>query len=446
MADTVNYPDVLGAITGGARCNIGVAQAALAVRPRVPRAGKPFEIILLLQNASDVDVDITATLHLPDVDAKKQRGKFVTKNTRLLVGMAPAEVGYVVLPATTLPDTAVSDTYRIGVEVDAKPLHKPRRIRAAEGGGAFALDYLKPEARALVESLQPLTFSTSKRLGRNLLEAPLSIMSGSLAQITDFKPGWVSISRLVDYGDPRPMLHRYGDLLLTKILPRLRRHEVYPLLLEMTGRRFMEAGFALQQSEAVLIAKLMMLIVEYASPNETAHGYIAAGPYSVVPLLERNPLEIETPPTLPHWIRGMLQLVDKDARVADQPAMALAHLLYEELIADAARHAFELIERETGEDLGSPAEIDDYVRMLAGMLRSKQGLTFSRVYLPLVLGGVLINERMPVSKQSPLELLQSLSTSVETRAVELSDDEAALIEMTERLIDRTGQKYGFRPG
>jgi hypothetical protein len=90
MSDHVNYPDVLGAITGGARCNIGVAQAALAVRPRVVRAGRPFEIILLLQNASGVDVDVTMTLHLPEVDAQKQRGKFVSKTTRLVIGMASA--------------------------------------------------------------------------------------------------------------------------------------------------------------------------------------------------------------------------------------------------------------------------------------------------------------------------------------------------------------------
>ena len=81
---TPNYPDILGAITGGLRCNINVVQLALAVRPRVVRAGRPFEAILLVQNASDVNVDVTATLHLPDKDAAKQKNQFTSHHVRLV--------------------------------------------------------------------------------------------------------------------------------------------------------------------------------------------------------------------------------------------------------------------------------------------------------------------------------------------------------------------------
>ena len=54
---------LLGAVTGGERLNLDVVQCALGVRPSSVPAGKPFEAILLLQNASDVNVDVTA----PDV-------------------------------------------------------------------------------------------------------------------------------------------------------------------------------------------------------------------------------------------------------------------------------------------------------------------------------------------------------------------------------------------
>ena len=45
MADATNYPDVLGFLTGGQRSNFGSAQVALAVRPRIVRAGRPFEVL-----------------------------------------------------------------------------------------------------------------------------------------------------------------------------------------------------------------------------------------------------------------------------------------------------------------------------------------------------------------------------------------------------------------
>jgi hypothetical protein len=132
--------------------------------------------------------------------------------------------------------------------------------------------------------------------------------------------------------------------------------------------------------------------------------------------------------------------------VAYHPVLTLNRLLFEELLFDATVHAFDLVERETGEDMGSPLEIESYARTLAGMIKNKERLGFSRVYLPLVLGGILINDKMPVSKESPLDLLRSLATALGERAVELGEDEAPLIDMTKRLIDRTGQKYGLRPG
>src|SRR5215468_1697322 len=102
MSDSVNYPDVLGFLTGGQRASFGAAQVALAVRPRLIRAGRPFEVILLVQNASDGAIDVTMTLHLPNIDARRQHDRFLTKTQKLVVTVKGAEVGYVVLPVTTL--------------------------------------------------------------------------------------------------------------------------------------------------------------------------------------------------------------------------------------------------------------------------------------------------------------------------------------------------------
>ncbi len=103
-----NYPDILGHATGGPRHNIGLVQVSLAVRPRVVRAGRPFEAILIVQNASDVEVDVTTTLKFPDRDAKKQKNRFTSKSKKLVVGLEAVEAGYVTLPISCLPGTAVS--------------------------------------------------------------------------------------------------------------------------------------------------------------------------------------------------------------------------------------------------------------------------------------------------------------------------------------------------
>ena len=124
MADktyTPNFPDLLGDVTDGKRVNIGLVQVALAIRPRVIRAGRPFETIMLVQNASDVAVDFMARVRLPDRDAEGKKGRFVCKVDKLVLGLEPAQVGYLVLPVSTLPDTAISADYAITMDVKMKP-------------------------------------------------------------------------------------------------------------------------------------------------------------------------------------------------------------------------------------------------------------------------------------------------------------------------------------
>ena len=294
------------------------------MRPRIVRAGRPFEVLVLVQNASDGAIDVTMTLHLPNVDARRQPERFLTQTQRLVVTVKSAEVGYVVLPVTTLADTAVSDGYKISVEIEVKALGKASRIRANEGGGAFAFERLTASTQAAIEALKPLTFHAEKR--RNLMEVPLTVMSGSMGKIADFTPGWVSLCKLGDFGDNRLLMHHFGPTIQVNTLPRLKRSTLYQPLLDTTVSRFAEAGYVLKNAEAAVLAKLLMLILEYATPRFNAHGNMAARNFDVEALLMRDPLTFETPPVLPHWFQTYLRLVEQDERAAD-PVHAGDHAL-----------------------------------------------------------------------------------------------------------------------
>lgn len=444
MADSaVNYPDILGLITGGARVNLGVVQAALAVRPRITRAGRPFEVMLLLQNAADVDVDVVATLSLPEQDARKQRGRFITQKARLRIGLAPAEVGFAIMPVTTLADVAMGDDYRITIEIEPKALGKPQRIRATEGGGAVDLAALPSGAGAHIEALRMLDWAAQKKLGRPVLEVPFSVMMGRLGQIPNFKPDWVSIARLNDYADARPLLARHRDLLLTQVFPHLRRSDSYKLLLDETTVRFQAAGFPLDPVEAVLIAKLMTLVLEYAAPEASDSDPLLRELCSVQPLLD-DPLRLAAPARLPHWVAALLPLLEREPRATGQPAQFVSGLLYEALLHDAVQLAFALLVREPDEDWSGLVQQQSHTNALLAALHAKHGLTFAHIYLPLVAGGILINEEMPASKETPAQLLAGVANTLERRRGELDEALLPLYDMTLHLIDRAGQKYGFR--
>ncbi|HVU13268.1 MAG TPA: hypothetical protein VHD90_18445, partial [Phototrophicaceae bacterium] len=431
-------------LTGGQRASFNAAQVALTVRPRIVHAGRPFEVLLLVQNASSGAIDVTMTLHLPDLDAHRQAGRFLTKTQRLVVTVNAAEVGYVVLPVTTLADTAVSAGYKIGVEVDVKSLEKAQRVRANEGGGAFDLERLGSDTKAALDSLKSLTFHTAKR--RNLVETPVTVMSGSVGVITDFTPGWVSLCKLSDLGDPRLLLHHYGPLIQVNTLPRLRRATLYQPLVEATASRFLDAGYKLSLPEAAVIAKLLTLVLEYATPRFNAHGNVAARNFDVESLLMRDPLSFDAPPVLPHWFQTFLTLVERDERALTLPLPLVTRYLYEDLLRDAVDLGFDLVGDATGEDLGSDAEKALYRDQLIDALRSQSGLDFNRVYLPLIMGGVLVNEQLVLAKENPADLLREIGAALEVRAGSLSPSDQAIYRMTETILARAGQRYGFYVG
>ncbi|MEP7291459.1 MAG: hypothetical protein ABI835_06725 [Chloroflexota bacterium] len=443
MSDSTNYPDILGLITGGSRSSIGAAQVAVTTRPRIVRAGRPFEVILLVQNASDGEIDVTMALHLPASDAKRQRDRFITRTQRLVVNVKGAEVGYVMLPVTTMPDTAVSDGYKIGVEIEIKPLGKASRVRASDGGGQVALDLMSDESKAKIEALKNVIFTTDKNFGRSIIEAPLTVMSGGVGAITDFTPGWVSICKMSDYGDDRLMLHHYGPTVQVNTLPKLKRSIMYPPLLEATTARFAEAGYPLKDAEASAIAKLMTLILEYATPRFNAHGSLAARSFDVEALLNRDPFKLESPPAFPHWFRALLHILERDERAASHAAQVIPRYLYDDLLRDAIDFGFDLATEATGDDLGSPEERAAYREGILGALHDT-GLDFSRVYLPLIMGAVLINDQLTLEKEDPSELVRMVAAALRGRSDEVSRTDEGVYIMAHEIIARSGQRYGFQ--
>ncbi len=455
-SSTLNYPDVLGYVTKGARFNTGIIQAALALRPRVVRSGRPFEVILIVQNASDVDVDVTATMNIPEVDAAKKKGRFVTKAGRLVVGLKPAEVGYVVLPVSTMPDTAVSADYKIGVDIKAQPLNKgggkPQRVRLPDGGGKLDLATLNPDAAQKVEELKNLLYTTEAKgrlMGSSTLEAPFSVMTGKLGEIVDFKPGWISLWTVTDYEDDRALLSRYLDVMQNNVLPKLKRVQLFQPLLEATEKRFAKAGYPLNPIEAMFIAKLLTLILEYATPSDQtsgAHSGLTAGEFNLVPLLDSSRLADPRPMVIPHWTSAFLRLVAHEPRAAEHPVESIARLLYPDLLRDAVLYAFKIVEQNTGEELGDAQEMKEYADNVINILNGAGTMDFTHTFVPLVLGGLIVFDSVIMPGEKLDNLVDDTNHMLESRESERNDENEPVFTLTHRLVGRAMAKYGYREG
>lgn len=444
-----NYPDILGYLTQGERLTIAnVVEVAMAVHPAVARTGRPFEVIAIMQNVTDVNLQITAVLQIPPKDMKNKEGKFLIKNDRLSITLHPAETGYLVLPVSSQLDTAPGD-YRIGIEFDVKPLDKPRRVRQKpEDKKAVNLHYyfsLTEESLNQLSALKSLTFTAEKRgMFSRGVEAPFRLATGKEIKPFRRNPEWVSLWSLGTDTDVRPLLERYHTVLTQKVLPQMTAFQLYQPLYNSTRDRIYIAGYQISDVEIHYIVKLMVEVLQLSAQGLTQELYPGENMYRVAGTIKKGWPTDGSPIALPNWCRKLLYTIGFDNRVLENPIEALSRPLYEDLMRDAIWHGFKLLHAATNTDLGSDDDIRAYSnQIIKALWEPDVSLDFLDVHMPLVLGGLLVDERVKMASENKFDYLHELLNMYETRAQEYGEDMALFFELGEYLVDGLLQKYGF---
>ncbi len=440
----LNFPDVLGFITGGKRANLQWLHVATALRPRVVRAGRAFEMLLLIQNISDLELEVTATLHLPEKDSKGQKGRFVTKTGRLITRLESAAVGLITLPLTTLPDTAAAADYKIGMDLKIEPTSrdKPQRVRTAEGEGAFTLESLDPARQTQITELKNLQWTATH--SGSTIESVLMVMSGTVGSFSDLQPSWTKLWTLADHNDKRLLLQKIAPMILEQVLPQMNIRTAFPIVLEYTQKRFEKSIYKLQDFEINLIARLLTLMLLYASADEKKTALMATGrDYNVMRFLNSSAiLESDNVIHLPGWFQAFLDLVEKDNRLLAHPVKATAHFLYDALMRDAMLHAFSRIEALTEVEIGTPEERHIYVeKIIEATATGSDKLDFELLYMPLVMGGVIMADQVLLKGEKAAELIPLMRAMIDARHGEKDDENEGTFELAHKLIEQTANKY-----
>ncbi|MBN2304437.1 MAG: hypothetical protein JXQ72_08180 [Anaerolineae bacterium] len=418
MADQdINYPDVLGFVTGGPRLTQDVVQCALAARPgRVP-AGKTFDLLLLVQNASDIDVDVILQPELPARDLKNQQHRFDTKTNRLVVGLRPAEVGYVTLPVTTSPTTEPGQGYLAGVRLEVKRMdkkRKPQRVRGPQGGGRFVIEELANDTQQQLKSLQELVFSVNDGGKKSQVVTPFVMQPPSIASLKEAKPGWTSLWTVADYADDYIIARKVRDT-ARQVVQQARRETVFMPLLKATQAKFQACSYPLTAPEAICITKILTLLLEMGVVDPTP----------------------ETPrPAWPRWYTRLCRLLNREAGLAEHPAPLITQYLYNDLVHDSVIYGFTMVGTVTNENFGSPEETGSYADDIVDVLENTKPLDFARAYFPLILAGLIANARVTMPNEQIRETVFILSKAVEKRRAERTPDNAFIFDIANRLIER----------
>jgi hypothetical protein len=247
-----------------------------------------------------------------------------------------------------------------------------------------------------------------------------------------------------DHVDNDMLLARYGPQLRDQALPLLNRANVFRPLVETTLSQFAEAGYSLRTAEAVMIAKVLTYVLEMAAPREDVLDHLANPAFNVRLALDKwASANGGALPDLPYWFSGLVYHVARSEELMRAPAQVVSKILFLDLLRDVIPHAFSMIKIETGENMGTPAEIQQYTDQIIARLENKQGMDFTHAYMPLVLAGIIVHDRITMKGEEMLDTLRATSEAVQDRIQEVSSDEMPVLDITRELINRHTRQFGF---
>jgi hypothetical protein len=419
---TVNLPDLLGAITKGSRLNLDLVQCALGVRPASSPAGGLFEAVLLLQNTTDSDIDVSAKVRPPDRDAKRKKGCFTPAREQVVVGLKPGEAGFLAIPVTVQPDTAPADDYVLRIEIGATSMGKgrPVYVREAEGGGRFDPDTITPELKAQVRQLRQIAFS-NKREGRSGVSTRFAIQGAQTPRpdAVERSPDWHSLWSMADWTDPSAVFKQVqADFVALKERIQQNQADIYFALLDVVQIRFRNAGYPLYAGESVYIAKALSFVLSQQLPDGgTGANY-------------------------PNWITSTSRfLFDRPEVVnSDLPQFFSDTILYD-LIRDAIILGFYLITTAIEQDFGSIEDQRAYGESMVNYLE-RGDIDFAYTYLPLVLCGLIANTQVVLPEERPRETVWLLHRAWEHRQPEKEEFSEPVFRMARQLIDQALDQAG----
>ncbi len=415
--DTPNYPDVLGAITGGPRLNIDVVQVALAIRPAQIPAGQTGELILLAQNASDQDIDVLIQVELPERDQARQKNVFTAAKTKLRIGLRPAEVGFLALPITVAPITRPAPGYIAGLNLDVQRVTKktaPQRIRAAAGGGRFQAQDVPETEQNHLRALRELSFSADPGKKKKYLQTSFNVLPAGVTGLGAPSARWIALWTMSYLSDEYAIARQVAEPARASVAA-FKRQNVFMPLLKATQQYYAVCGYSLLPPEAIFITKQLTLLLE-------------AGVVEVTPNTPR--------PVWPRWYIRLCRLLAQDAAAAGQTEALVTKHLYNDLIYDAIMAGFKTVTGITHENFGTDEETSDYAEEIVDSLSTGQPLDFARAYLPLIMAGVVANARVSMPQEQIRDTVFMLSKALEKRQIEKDGSNDFVFDLTEKLIEQ----------
>ena len=394
------YPDVLGDLVDARqRFEVNGVHYMIALTPTTIAPGETTNLRIWLQNCWNVPVEVVITIHLPT----QPSSAFSILHKQTDVPLGAAEVGEVTIPIASATEAIVRE-YTIVVMLGVRLRTHGLFIRSKESEGSLGdtlLSFTTGMALAATVGLGFVAHTQPKQQLSLRVQGP-----PQPSQSPDLSPTYLSHWTVADLPIQGKARQHINDQRI-HLLPKLSRQALYMAFLEESQERFRDASLPLHIGETIFLAKILTHTVESFLGRPDGQDAVLIPAYT---LAFRYDLATNDPVHL---------LVRADYARLARLAISLSFGLLRQWLR---RDVWTLEEQLAVADL-----VADHVER-GGMLPAEF------LYLPLLLGGLMIADQVQMPGEDLGESLDLLAKARQQRAAELAE-----IPELVALLDRLAQ-------
>lgn len=385
----VFLPDVIGEyVDTPERFASGGVQYAGYFEPDTIAPEQVTHLFLFLQNSLNAPVTINFKVHLPHPGGLFRSGQNLLKIEEPIfqAKLAPAEAGLLTLPVTTVENLKTGE-YDLTIEPQVMVKGKPERVRPTKSHSKLS--------KGFIDNLVGLNLVST--MGATYVEK--SVKKGSFPLKVAGKPNPPERA-------PR-LKHKYQTIwvqdhmeLFNRAVQELNLREgkfkesltvesLYAMFYAESTVRLADTGLPLRVGEAIILAKILTYSCQYfLSDPDRRNGVL-------VPIWERA-LEAELNTT------EIIQVI----RTAG----------YYHVLKLAIATSFGLVGRSLRRQAWSSEERQAVTNHIAESIEVGQVLDIDFLYLPLLMAGALISNKLVLEGENPGQTLSLLKQAYEARA------------------------------
>lgn len=407
------YPDVLGMIAqGSARITLDNLQMALGIFPKAAYLNQPFEVVALLQSMIDQPLHVKVALHLPGKDPSGRPVNIMAARKLIDLTLSPGEVGVLHVPLAAVPPTQPGEALPLQVAVRYRAERRGKKMRHATGGAPASVLAVSPFK---LQALKDIEFVHHPQ---NLPQEDVTLQFDIAPRRMPAPPKEMNITYETLWTTAQ--LSQEQELLEAKveearmIASSLTRQTVFNAVVRGVQALFADHDLPLHPGEAKAIAKMITYTLDDGATLE-----------QVMPLEDTR------------WFQTLCQVLAASPEASTmEPGELVSKYLLEAAIYDAVLTGFSIIRPRVRVNLGDRQERINYATRLTNWLAGQGEADLAYIYLPLVLGGVVVNATVVGKDDEPWRILDELREAARGRVRLASGATSEIFEMLYRLIER----------